>query len=164
MEKGLYTKIGNTVENVFIKFIGFAAVVCLFVVNLAVLARLMKISISWSDEIIKIIFIYIVYIGTALAYRTDGLIGITMLEEYLYKKSNKKPYKYIKLFQHVVIIGFAIFCAFQSYLMAIRQFSYGELTPALEIPAAIATLGFVIGSIIWIYYGIEKIAYYFKLN
>ena len=48
--------------------------------------------------------------------------------------------------------------------MTIRQFSYGELTPALEIPAAISTLGFVIGSIIWIYYGIEKIIQYLKLN
>lgn len=164
MEKKLYTKIGNIIENIFIKFIGLAAIICLFIVNLAVLARLMKISISWSDEIIKIIFIYIVYIGTALAYKTDGLIGITMLEEYLYKKSNHKIYKLLKLFQHIIIIGFAIFCAYQSYLMTIRQFSYGELTPALEIPAAISTLGFVIGSIIWIYYGIEKIIQYLKLN
>ena len=73
---------------------------------MAVLARLMKISISWSDEIIKIIFIYIVYIGTALAYKTDGLIGITMLEEYLYKKSNHKIYKLLKLFQHIYYNSF----------------------------------------------------------
>lgn len=36
MEKKLYTKIGNIIENIFIKFIGLAAIICLFIVNLRV--------------------------------------------------------------------------------------------------------------------------------
>lgn len=160
MKKNLYTIIGDTFENIFIKFIGIMAIVCLFIVNMCVVARLMKISISWGDEVIKIIFIYVIYIGAALAYKSDGLIGITMLEESFSK--NKKLYKFLKIVQHFIIVSFAIFCLCQSYLMTFRQFSYGELTPALEIPAAISTLGFVIGSIIWVYYGLGKLISYIK--
>ena len=154
MKKNLYVVIGDTIESIFIKFIGFMAILCLFIVNMCVLARLMKVSISWGDEIIKIIFIYIIYIGAALAYKNDGLIGITMLEESFLK--NKKLYKFLKIIQHFIIVSFAIFCMCQSYLMSFRQF------PALELPAAISTLGFVMGSIIWVYYGFRKIIKYIK--
>lgn len=160
MKKNLYVVIGDTIESIFIKFIGFMAILCLFIVNMCVLARLMKVSISWGDEIIKIIFIYIIFIGAALAYKNDGLIGITMLEESFLK--NKKLYKFLKIIQHFIIVSFAIFCMCQSYLMTFRQFLYGELTPALELPAAISTLGFVMGSIIWVYYGFRKIIKYIK--
>lgn len=161
MKENKYILIGDTIEKISMKFIGIMAIICLFVVNACILARLMKISISWGDEIIKIIFIYIIYIGTALAYKSDDLIGITMLEDSFNK--NKKLYRILKIIQHIVIISFAIFCMCQSYLMFFKQLKYGELTPALEIPAAISTLGFVIGSIIWVYYGIEKLFYYIKI-
>ena len=42
MKKNLYVVIGDTIESIFIKFIGFMAILCLFIVNMCVLARLMK--------------------------------------------------------------------------------------------------------------------------
>lgn len=152
----LYSKIGNILEKNFIILLGIAALICLIIVNVAVLARTLNISISWSDEIIKIIFIYIIYIGAALAYRGDGLIGITMLEEKLFEK-NKKSYVFLKKIQHFIILAFSLFCIYQSYLMCLQQLRFNEVTPALEIPAMISTLGFFIGSILWTFYSLEKL-------
>lgn len=159
---GIYEKIGGFLEKKFTVVIGFGATVCLLIANFAIAARLMNISISWSDEIIKIIFIYVIYIGTALAYRSDGLIGITVVEEALIGKGNNMPYKIMKIVQHIITTGFALFCSYQGLTMVLSQLKNNEITPALEISASISTIGFVIGSVIWSFYGLGKIAYYIK--
>ena len=160
----IYTKIGNIIEKNFMWIIGFGATICLLIANIAVVSRLAHFSVSWSDEVIKIIFIYVIYIGTALAYRSDSLIGITMFEEFLIGKANNIPYKIVKIIQHLVSTGFAIFCSVQGYNMMMGQLRNGELTPALELPAAISTIGFLIGAIIWTYYGFGKIVEYIKIK
>ena len=160
----VYEKISEFLESKFTIVIGFGATVCLLIANFAVAARLGNISISWSDEIVKIIFIYVIYIGTALAYKSDSLIGITVIEEGLIGKSNNIPYKIMKIVQHFITMGFALFCSCQGIIMVLNQIKNNELTPALEISAAVATIGFVIGSIIWTFYGIGKLAYYIKNN
>lgn len=164
MEKGLYLKCGDVFELIFKYFIAVTSIICFIIVNMAILARLMNVSISWSDEVIKILFIYIVYIGTALAYKTDGLIGITMLEEKLKGKKRNLPYNILKLIQHIVILIFAIFCMYQGFCMTVTQIHYNQLTATLELPAAISTIGFVIGSILWVYYAVGKVVYFLRLK
>ncbi|ONI40631.1 hypothetical protein AN639_00300 [Candidatus Epulonipiscium fishelsonii] len=160
--EAIYNKIGDTMEKLFTIMIGIGAIVCLIIVNVAVVARLTNVSISWSDELIKIIFIYVIYIGAAIAYKTDSLISITMLEESLLAKTNNVPYKILKVTQHLICTGFAIFCSIEGINMVMNQLRNNELTPALELPAAISTIGFVIGVIAWSYYGFGKIAKYIR--
>ncbi|OON97859.1 MAG: hypothetical protein ATN32_05210 [Candidatus Epulonipiscium fishelsonii] len=158
----IYNKIGDKTEKVFTIMIGIGAIICLVIVNVAVVARVSNVSISWSDELIKIIFMYVIYIGAAIAYKTDSLIGITMLEESLMNMENKVPYKILKVVQHLICTGFAIFCSIQGIKMMMTQITNNELTPALELPAAISTIGFVIGVIAWSYYGFGKIVKYIR--
>ena len=105
----VYNTISNTIEKVLVYFIGISATICLAIANIAVLSRyVLKYSLPWSEELLRILFIIIIYVGTALAYRSDALIGITMFEESLIGKANNIPYKIVKVFQHIVIIIFAL--------------------------------------------------------
>jgi len=141
----------------FTKLIGVVSLAALLFANIAVLSRFLQRPSPWSDELLKAIFIWIFFIGGALAFRDGSLIGITLLEEKLLNKNGEKAFKTIKFIQTIFVLIFAGFCAVQSGNMMKEQFALNELTSVLQFPSAFITMGFFIGSLLWTRYCVVEL-------
>lgn len=121
------------------------AIIALLVANISVLTRLLKIPLSWSDELLRALFVTIFFIGCAIELKSNGLISITIMEEHLAKKKSPTAYVFLKSFQHIVIAFFSFFSAYEGLLIAISNFQLDKRTAVMNMPSGIIVLMFVIG-------------------
>jgi len=58
-------------------FIGAIGLMAILLATLGVITRfVLKISITWSDELLRTVFIWVYFIGTALLYRSSVLMRL----------------------------------------------------------------------------------------
>ena len=68
---------------------GIVGIIMVFIATYAVLARnVLIVSTPWSDELLKLLFVWSIYVGSAILFMNDGLISLTLVEDG-YKE--KKP-------------------------------------------------------------------------
>ena len=65
--------------------IGIVGLVGILIITANVICRFFKISMSWSDELLRTIFIYGYFIGAALTFYAGDLMRLELLEAYLEK-------------------------------------------------------------------------------
>ncbi|MDR1933897.1 MAG: TRAP transporter small permease subunit, partial [Spirochaetales bacterium] len=145
------TKAARAIENC----IGCLVVVTICLVTCGVAARMLNIAVAWTDELLRAIFIWIIFISAAIAYKTGNLIGFDLLEEML----SKRPVlsKVLKLIQHTGAIIFSLFLSVQTFKIISTQMSTQEFTPVLHIPLWLINLGCFIGSVIILLFALEKL-------
>ena len=141
------------VEKAINVFLGIGGGIALVVCNLAVLSRVMQFPLAWTDEVLRGLFSWLFFIGCAVAYKRGGCIGITLLEEFMEKKS-VVAYKALKILQHLIVAFFAGFCAVQGAIITFTKFTIGEITTVLEMPAGILNMGYAIGMALLCGYGL----------
>lgn len=129
-------------------FLFILAIVVLLVANIAVAARLLKIPLSWSDELLRAVFIAMFFIGSAIELKTKGLISITVLEEVLGKLKNPSAYVVVKSFQYLITAAFSFFCAYYGMIVAISNFQLDKRTAVMRLPSGYIMLTFVIGMVL----------------
>jgi len=72
--------------------LGIAGLTAILLVTLGVITRFVfQISIAWSDELLRTVFVWAYFIGTALLYRANGgLMRLELLEDYLKGKKTRR--------------------------------------------------------------------------
>ena len=86
--KGVWDKVNSGLNFLF----GIAGIIMVLVASYAVLARnVLLVSTPWSDELLKLIFIWTIYMGSAVLFMNDELISLTLLED-KYKESKGLRY------------------------------------------------------------------------
>ena len=99
-----------------VQYVLGAAVLCtILLVNFGVISRLLLVPASWTDEMLQIFVVWLVFIVSAIAFRVDGLISLELVEELLRKRS--LAYKTLKLIQALLSIIFVFFMVIQIYLI-----------------------------------------------
>ena len=74
--KGVWDKVNSGLNFLF----GIAGIIMVLVASYAVLARnVLLVSTPWSDELFKLIFIWTIYMGSAILFMNDELISLTLL-------------------------------------------------------------------------------------
>lgn len=131
-------------------------IVALLVANISVLTRFLKIPFSWSDELLRALFVTMFFVGSAIELKTNGLISITVLEEALKKK--KMPYLAVKSFQYIVCAGFSFFCAYQGVQVAVSNFKLDKRTAVMNMPSGYILIAFAMGMILMGAYSIYTLA------
>ena len=103
--KGVWDKVNSGLNFLF----GIAGIIMVLVASYAVLARnVLLVSTPWSDVLLKLIFIWTIYMGSAVLFMNDELISLTLLED-KYKESKPKVYGSLKAIQYVAAVGRFIF-------------------------------------------------------
>ena len=127
--------------------IGSAQVFCRYV---------LESSLSWSEELMRYLYVWIVMVGINLGIRHRGLAAITSLTDYLDRKAPK--------FRNgLAIAAFAV-----QLLFFVVMFVYGcqlvmagkQLAPALRIPMSYIYLAIPVGSGMSIVYTVDEIKSY----
>lgn len=135
-------KIFSAAETLF----GFIGVVMILVETYAVLARnVLIVSTPWVDELLKLLFVWIVFVGSALAFQTDELISLTLLEDNAKEKKKMVKYTVFKMIQYAVALFVSALLVSQMYTIITTQMSTGEASTVMKYPLWVLNSGILVG-------------------
>ncbi|MDR1179226.1 MAG: TRAP transporter small permease subunit [Spirochaetales bacterium] len=146
-----FTKAARAVENC----IGGLVVITVCLVTYGVAARMLNIAVAWTDELLRAIFIWIIFIAAAIAYKTGNLISFDFLEEIFSKHPIAE--KALKLIQYASALIFSGFLSVQTFTIVSTQLRTSEFSPVLHIPLWLINLGCFIGSVLIFLFTLEKV-------
>ena len=148
--KGVWDKVNSGLNFLF----GIAGIIMVLVASYAVLARnVLLVSTPWSDELLKLIFIWTIYMGSAVLFMNDELISLTLLED-KYKESKPKVYGSLKAIQYVAAVGISALLTSQLFTIVSTQMNTGEATTVLKYPLWVMNLGMLLGLGLIAIYGV----------
>lgn len=99
---------------------------------------------TWSDELARFLFIWMVFIGAAIVSYDDKHLGVEILQE---KMSHKTKF-ITSLIMRVVILFALIVTAFSS--VELVQIAHSQSSGALEIPYSYWRVSATVGSVLMV--------------
>lgn len=105
----------------------------------------LKVSIVWSDEMFTLVFVWLIFIGCAMASVDDKHIEISILTDALHGKTKL----ILKVLQNVLMGIFIAVLLVQSVNITALQMKTGQFTAILNWPVWYTTLAMVVGSAAW---------------
>ncbi|MCC8026088.1 MAG: TRAP transporter small permease [Clostridium sp.] len=150
--KQVISKLETGVKSLF----GYVGIIMILIETYAVFARnVLKTAAPWTDETLKLLFVWSIFICSGLAFMGDELIGLDLLPEWLSKKP--KAYGGIKVIQYVLGLIFGVFTTYWGFNIILTQLSTNETTAVVKYPLWIINLGFFIGSVMITVFALWKI-------
>jgi TRAP-type C4-dicarboxylate transport system permease small subunit len=134
--------------------IGYSVVVAVCLVTYGVTARMLNISVAWTDELLRTIFLWLIFIAAAIAYKTNNLIGFDLLNEMMVKRP--RLLFGLKFLQDTGALIFGIFMSIHMFTIGSTQFCTSEFTPVLNLPLWLVNSGCLLGSILTVIFALQK--------
>ena len=134
--------------------IGYLVVVAICVVTYGVAARMLNVSVAWVDELLRFIFLWLIFIAAALAYRTHQLIALDLLTERMKKKP--WPLFVLEFLRHTGALVFGVFMSMHMFTIVSTQFSTDEFTPVLGLPLWFVNSGCFLGSVAIVLFSLQQ--------
>ncbi len=136
---------------------GVMGIVMVLVASYTVLARnVLIVSTPWADELLKLLFVWSIYIGAAVLFADDSLIALTLAED-KYKEEKPAVYGVLKAVQYAGAIGICGLVTSQLFTIVGTQMSTGEATTVLRYPLWIMNLGMLLGLALIVVLGVIKL-------
>lgn len=98
-------------------------------------------SLSWSEELARYVFIWLIYIGISYGCKLRKHIKIDAAL-YLFPK---KARRYVVLIGDVLFIAFAVYITVTGFSYSMDQIKYNMRSPALKIPYQYIYMSTVVG-------------------
>ena len=114
-------------------------------------------STPWVDEVLRLMFVWIVFIGAAIAYRSDELISLTLIEDGLKEKKHIIPHNVLKMIQYVLALIVSVMLVQQEWVTMLGQISTGEATQITGYPIWVKSFGILIGFVLLVIIAAMKI-------
>ena len=138
------------------KAIGLIVLIALLIANYGIFARfVLEISAAWTDELMRAIFIWLIFICSALAFNANSLISLEIVEDKL--KEKPLAHQILKFVQGVFSVIFCTFCVYNGFLVVLKQFTSGETTPVMDIPLYAINFGFFIGALMLFFFSVKML-------
>lgn len=115
-------------------FLVFFSVIMVTVIFLQVIMRQLDHSLSWSEELARYCFIWLIYIGISLGVKEQKHVKIDAVLVFL----NKKGQTVLQFIANLFFMAFAVYVLIFGYELANQLLQFGQKSPALQIP-----MGFV---------------------
>lgn len=123
--------IDEHIEEVFLVLLSTTMVVFIF---LQVVLRQFGNSLSWSEELARFSFIWLVYIGISYGVKKQRHVKIDIVLQFVKEKQRI----ILTIIANTLFLAFAILVVIKGYSIADRLLVFGQQSPALHIP-----MGFV---------------------
>lgn len=98
-------------------------------------------SLTWSDELVRYLYVWQTWVGVSYAARNGSHLRITMFKDRL----SKSGQRILELFVTAVWILFALFVCYQGCLAIKTIRSFGQKSAALKIPMQFCYLSIPVG-------------------
>lgn len=137
---------------------GLVGIVMILVETYAVMARnILQISTPWSDELLKLLFVWSIFVCSALAFLNDELISLTLFEDDAKEKGKMALYGIFKIIQYVATLIISGLLVYQIWTIVNTQLSTGEATTVLKYPLWVMNSGILVGMVLTVVFGIIKL-------
>ena len=142
--------------NGFDKLLRFFVFVIIIVMTcstaLQVIGRyILTIPFPWTEELSRRMMTWLLFIASAIAYRSGGMMGIDILT----RKFSNKANLYIGVMINVMVSLFGSFLAWQGYIFASR--SYRQISSALGISMMYVYMVIPFSGFLFVLFSIEHI-------
>lgn len=119
----------------------------------------------WTDETLKMLFVWSIFVCSSLAFMGDELIGLDLIQEKI--ADNRKAYGGLKILQYALGLVFGVLTTNWGLNIILMQLSTNEKTAVVKYPLWIINMGFLLGSVLLVIFALWKIydcRKYFKDN
>lgn len=147
----------NNIERVTLLIL--LAVMTIVTVLQVFMRYVMENSLSWSEELARFCFIWLVYIGISYGVKRAKHVRVEAILSVL-KRRGKFV---INLIANVLFLYFAIYATYYGFSIMNSIQATGQTAPALGIPMSIMYLGMPIGMLLTIIRLVQRIIYETKL-
>ena len=114
-------------------------------------------SLSWSEELARYLFIWMIYIGISYGVKLDKHICV----DAVYSFAPKSIKRYYAIVSYLLFLLFAVAMVYYGILVVGMQISSGQVSPAMGVPMqyvyAAPVVGFVLTAIRLVQKVIESI-------
>lgn len=126
---------------------GIIGILMILIETYAVFSRnILKASSSWTDETLKVMFVWVIFICAAIAFLDDGMIAMTLIEDK--SENNRKLLGAIKICQFIFALIFSAALTVQSIQIVSSQMASGAKTAVMGYPLWVSSSGLMIGSVL----------------
>ena len=99
---------------------------------LEIVLRPFNISIAWSGEAARFLFVWVIYLGISYAIRNGRHIRVLALVKLLPVKTQQ----FLNLVSNLVFLSYQGIVLYHAIKITEKSFRLGQLAPAMEIPLA----------------------------
>lgn len=148
----------NKLIKVLSVILGLVGVVMILVETYAVFGRnVLKIATPWTDEFLKLLFVWSIFVGAALSFMDDSSICLTLVEDS--EKVRKKPSAYgvLKVIQYATGFGVSAFMIKHLATIISTQMRTGEATTVMAYPLWFINMGLMVGMVLVCIFAVIKI-------
>lgn len=111
------------------------------VIFLQVVMRTMGNSLSWSEELGRYCFIWLVYIGISYGVKKQRHLKVDVVMMLLKQKGRIV----MNIFSNLLFLAFCILAVYYGTDIAMKLLNYGQKSPALQIPMGIVYMAAPLG-------------------
>ncbi len=101
-------------------------------------------SFSWATEVVRYQIIWMVFIGGSIAARRGMHIGVDIIIKF----SGPRIRQAVLLTVYTISIAFCIYVAYYGLELVMRSRSWGQVSPAAQIPMWMMQLAIPVGAIL----------------
>ena len=152
--KGFVEKLNKVLEVI----LGTIGIAMILIQTYAVFARnVLQVASPWTDEALKLLFVWTIFTGAAMAFYIDDAICLTLVEDSKMVKNRPAVYGIMKIIQFACAVAVALFMMWHLRTIIGTQMSTGEATTVLKYPLWIMNSGIMVGMIFTVFYGVIKL-------
>lgn len=126
------------IEELLLTILSTVMVVVIFV---QVVMRQLNSSLSWSEELARFSFIWLIYIGISYGVKKQRHIKVDVVLVFL----NQKGKVILNIISNVLFMAFAVFVIIYGFEIANKLLGFGQKSPALQIPMGLVYMAAPIG-------------------
>ena len=151
---GFMEKLNKALEVI----LGMIGIAMILIQTYAVFARnVLQVASPWTDEALKLLFVWTIFTGAAMAFYIDDAFCLTLVEDSKMVMSRPAVYGIMKIIQFAGATAVALFMMWHLRTIIGTQMSTGEATTVLKYPLWIMNSGIMVGMIFTVFYGVIKL-------
>lgn len=126
------------IEELLLTIFSSVMVVVIFV---QVVMRQLDSSLSWSEEMARFCFIWLIYIGISYGVKKQRHIKVDVVLLML----NEKGKIILNMISNLLFVVFALFVIYYGFDIASKLLEFGQKSPALQIPMGLVYMATPVG-------------------
>lgn len=144
----------NAVMQVIFGLVGTAMIL---IASYNVFARdVLQISAPWTDEALKFLDAWMIFVMAAVVFLSDEQISLTLLEDGRGVRSRPWLYHGIKFFQYALAGVLNVELVRELVKIISTQMATGEITTVIQYPLWLLNAGMLIGSLLTVLFAVVK--------
>ena len=152
------SSLNKAIDRFMMVVFGLIGTAMILVASYNVVARdVLRISAPWTDEMLKLLDIWMIFVMSAVVFLQDGQISLTLIEDGKGVRSKPVVYHCMKLFQYVLagVLNFEM--ARELVTIVSTQMTTGEITTVMKYPLYILNIGMLIGCVLTVIFALIKV-------